>query len=305
MTAQREVTGIICLGLFHVGVLLRMIKPGAPMATRLGGDYIAERKTLGAAGRIKRAALWLVRWAALRLSRTVVVPSRSLCQPAIDWGARRDGIVCLSNPVGTRAAPPPNPEAGTGALCRKARPLSGRHSGGGIEQLRCIFIGRLVPTKRVDIALHAIEHASATHLTVVGDGPQRGALEKLARQLHIADRVSFMGAVEPNVVAELLALAHALVLPSLYEGSPNVVGEALTAGIPVVASDVGGVGDLISDHENGLLLSVDGGHAVWAEALNRLRADPDLLARLSRGAQEFRAPSWDQHLKAWLQVLTE
>jgi glycosyltransferase involved in cell wall biosynthesis len=88
-------------------------------------------------------------------------------------------------------------------------------------------------------------------LLIVGEGPERAELEKKSAELGISRNVFFAGEIHPP--AECLKLMNVFILPSLYEGFPNVLLEAMAAQVPVVASNVGGVNELVSQHENGLL----------------------------------------------------
>jgi glycosyltransferase involved in cell wall biosynthesis len=108
--------------------------------------------------------------------------------------------------------------------------------------------------------------AGAARLILIGEGTERGALERLARQEGVADHVEFLGPRPQPVVAEWIAAADLLCLPSHAEGSPNVVVEALASGTPVVASRVGGIPDLVDDGVNGLLVT-PGDPAALASAL--------------------------------------
>jgi glycosyltransferase involved in cell wall biosynthesis len=92
-------------------------------------------------------------------------------------------------------------------------------------------------------------------LIVIGDGVQRNALEQRTETLGIRQSVTFTGALPQAVVAQWIAASDMLCLPSHHEGTPNVVVEALAAGVPVVASRVGGIPALVRDGENGALIA--------------------------------------------------
>jgi L-malate glycosyltransferase len=117
-------------------------------------------------------------------------------------------------------------------------------------------VGRLVPVKNHVTLLRAAARVASQvpqlTLALVGDGPLDGELKTLADQLGIADRVSFLGYRDD--VPNLLNAMDILVLPSLREGMPNAVLEAMACGLPVIASNVGGASEILRDGENGLLI---------------------------------------------------
>jgi glycosyltransferase involved in cell wall biosynthesis len=120
---------------------------------------------------------------------------------------------------------------------------------------RIVFVGRLRRPKRVDLALEALRQVRTAvpeaTLDVVGDGPLRGELEALAGRLGLRDHVRFLGA--RNDLPQLLRDAQCLVLASDYEGCPLSVLEAMAAGVPVVATSVGGIPELVVEGETGIL----------------------------------------------------
>jgi len=142
-----------------------------------------------------------------------------------------------------------------------------------------LFVGHLVPVKALDVLLRAwaallqLPSVGAhLRLMLIGEGTQRDTLEQQARQLGLADRVAFLGPKPQAAVADWIAAADLLTLPSHAEGSPNVVVEALASGTPVVASRVGGVPDLVDDGVNGLLVPAGDAEALTgalAAALQR------------------------------------
>jgi glycosyltransferase involved in cell wall biosynthesis len=118
---------------------------------------------------------------------------------------------------------------------------------------------------------------------VVGDGPERPQIEELARSLGVDDRIELLG--DRDDVPELLARSSIFVLATLSEAMPMAVLEAMAAGLPTVASDVGGIPELIVDCESGLRVP-PGDDAALAEALRRLLEDDELRARMGRAARE-------------------
>ena len=112
-----------------------------------------------------------------------------------------------------------------------------------------LAIGRLLPQKDYPTMLRAFQPLSGARLLIAGRGPLLEQLKQLAEQLGLGARVSFLGVRED--IAELLAAADALVLSSAWEGMPNVVMESLAAGRPVVATQVGGVSELVTHDVSG------------------------------------------------------
>lgn len=117
-----------------------------------------------------------------------------------------------------------------------------------IDAPHVLVIARLVPVKGVDVAIRALlATRTSVRMTIAGDGPERGALEELART---DARIRFVGAVDARGLEDLLADADVLVIPSRVlpngrsEGTPMIASEALAAGVPVIASAVGGLRDL-------------------------------------------------------------
>jgi glycosyltransferase involved in cell wall biosynthesis len=150
-----------------------------------------------------------------------------------------------------------------------------------------LALGRLHPNKGFDFLLEALAATAKVDLWIAGDGPLRPGLERLATRLGITDRVRFLGWRED--VPALMASADLLVCPSLYEPLGNVVIEAWSAGLPVVATASAGPAGLITDGETGILVPLPGtnggGPAPLACAIERLCADPALRAKLGKAGR--------------------
>ncbi|MFO1418854.1 MAG: glycosyltransferase family 4 protein [Methylotetracoccus sp.] len=154
-------------------------------------------------------------------------------------------------------------------------------------RLRLITVGSLIPRKSLQTLIAALDepHLSGATLTIVGDGPDRGALERMVDDASLGPRIRFCGTVPPTELPTLLADADVFVLSSVFEGRPNVVLEAMAAGLAAVATRIDGVTELIEHERNGLLFE-PGDAAGLACQLRRLAAEPELLERLGRAAQQ-------------------
>jgi teichuronic acid biosynthesis glycosyltransferase TuaC len=149
-----------------------------------------------------------------------------------------------------------------------------------------LFVGRLVEVKGVEVLVEAARLALARspslELVLVGDGPLRESLERQARE-KLGAHARFTGPLPPEKIARWMAAADVVCLPSYSEGCPNVVIEALACGRPVVASEVGGVPELVSA-DTGILVP-PGRPEALAEALVKALEcdwDPQAIAALQR-----------------------
>lgn len=142
--------------------------------------------------------------------------------------------------------------------------------------------GRMVPQKGHRYLLEAARQVSGVRFLLAGDGPDRPLLEGLATELQISDRVRFLG--QRNDVPELMAVSDLVVVPSLFEGWPLVVLEAMAAGRAIVSTRIGGIVEMIRDGENGVLVE-PADPAALAAAIRDLAADPGRRDRLGAAAR--------------------
>jgi glycosyltransferase involved in cell wall biosynthesis len=167
-----------------------------------------------------------------------------------------------------------------------------------VAEPRLAFVGRLGKEKGVDVLLEALALAHQKRpdmtLEIVGDGPERSALEAQARGLGIADRVTFRGPRPQQEVAGVLQRARALVLPSRREGLPSAALEALATGRPIVASAVGGLPGLC-DGGRGITVTPNDPRGLAAALLQACERDWDesvLVAAAADFAVERTATSY-------------
>lgn len=155
------------------------------------------------------------------------------------------------------------------------------------EALLCVAVGRLVPAKNHALLLRAFRQVAAAvpaaQLLIAGDGFLRQELEQLTRALGLTDRVRLLG--KRSDIPALLTAADLFVLSSNWEGHPLSVMEALSAGLPVVATAVGGVPEQVDQGITGLLVP-PGDCPALAQALLRLLNDAPLRAEMGQRAQQ-------------------
>jgi glycosyltransferase involved in cell wall biosynthesis len=148
-----------------------------------------------------------------------------------------------------------------------------------------ITVCRLTGWKGVNGLIEVMSDLPETGLVVVGDGPLRNNLVAQAQELNVRERVRFVGTVPKTQVAAYLKACDVFVLNSSYEGLPHVLLEAMAAGLPVIATHVGGVPEVVDHQVNGLLIPPRDLKAL-REALLRLRSDPiGTKAMVERGKE--------------------
>lgn len=156
--------------------------------------------------------------------------------------------------------------------------------------VRLLWAGQLRPVKGLVYLLRAVrvllDRETEVHLTIVGDGEQREVLEQERRRLGLEAQVSLVGYKPPGPVLDrYFDESDVYVLPSLSEGVPKVLYEAMARGLPVVATEVGGVPQVICHGRNGLLVPARDANNL-ADAIARVCSDSEMRERFSREALE-------------------
>ncbi|MEL6312437.1 MAG: glycosyltransferase family 4 protein [Pseudomonadota bacterium] len=172
---------------------------------------------------------------------------------------------------------------------------------------RLLFIGRLDEVKGVPLLLKSFGELIKTHpeaeLHIVGDGPARALLEGQAKGL--GEAVRFLGYRSQQEVAEILKETDTLILPSFAEGVPVVLMEAMAARLPVVTTQVGGIGELVEDSVSGFICP-PGDLVTLTARIDTLLSDAALCAKMgaegqAKVAAEFNSP----HEARWLSQIIE
>ena len=172
-----------------------------------------------------------------------------------------------------------------------------------------LFVGRLVERKGVAHLIEALTRLrspSPVRLVIVGDGAERPRLEALAQRLGVTDRVVFRGKISDVELQRAYQAADVFVLPSTLdargdtEGLGVVLLEAMNYAVPVIASRVGGITDIVADGESGILVP-PGDTVALAAAIDRMLADPDLARRYGAAGRTrlTRDFSWDAITRRW------
>jgi teichuronic acid biosynthesis glycosyltransferase TuaC len=203
---------------------------------------ITERGTLIPLSRY-RVRRWMANWALRRASRVIAVAS-PLARRVIEAGLPADRVTIIGNGVDSERFHPGDRSA---ARARFGIPA---------ETRLLVSVGHLSRRKGFDRVLRAFAALAGTRpelrLAIIGgpglEGDEQRPLTTLARDLGVSDRVMFTGAKPPDVVAAWLAASDLFVFASDYEGSPNVLWEALATGRPVVTGDVGDASRIVPPH---------------------------------------------------------
>lgn len=228
-------------------------------------------------------APWPLSWLAPELARlylrrfthrmdAVIAPAPSLRRRLEEWGVRVPVDVV---PNGVDLDP-----------LRKARPADRPAFGLPRGAMVLVFVGRLGEEKNLRFLLQVFVHLAGrdprAHLLLVGDGPERGPLEGIARAAGLEGRVHFPGKIPRERVPSYLALGDVFVTSSVTEVHPLAVLEAIGAGLPVVGVRAPGVEDIVTHNVNGLLCEAD--PEAMAADLARLLRDTERLRSLAEGA---------------------
>jgi glycosyltransferase involved in cell wall biosynthesis len=228
-------------------------------------------------------ALRLTRTAALRRAAHVFVPSNYLRLISLGWGLAATHVSVLPNPAPTVGVLPARDELRAGLV------------DGDLPLLA--FAGRLTSQKDLGVLIEAIASVPSVWLAILGDGPERERLEADVKLRGLSERVRFLGGGDRKAVLRLFAAADAAVLSSSWENFPHTVVEALAVGTPVISTAVGGVPEIVSDGENGLLVPARDPVA-FAAAIARFVGDAALRERLHLAAARSVEPLNEERLLA-------
>ena len=220
---------------------------------------------------------WIL-WAARHADGLIAVSS-GLKQRLVELGVAAERVEMLRNGVDLTLFRPQHRDRARKAL--------------GLSRPTLLAVGNLVALKRHRLMIEAVAQMPDVELVIAGDGPERPALERLAGERQIADRVRFLGHVAQGRLPEIYSAADLLVLVSASEGWPNVLLESMACGTPVVVSDLTGITDIVGAPEAGRILAEVTPSRLAATARDLLAATPP-RAQTRRYAEQF---DWESTTK--------
>lgn len=247
------------------GFLAAICRGKIPLVTTLEGSDI---KIFGKKLLLKSLAKYT-----LRRSTKIVALSNDLKHESVTLGAKSDKIQVIPGGVDTDKF-----RQGDKAKLRAELGLP--------EGPIVLFIGGLIELKGVDKLIRVSSSLSRDfdlNLLIVGDGVERANLENLAKSMEL-EKITFTGWLPHNNVPSYTAASDILVLPSRSEGLPNCIQEAMMCGVPAVASNVGGIPDLIKSGENGYIFEKE---AELEGYLREMLSSSELMATMSAKALHY------------------
>jgi glycosyltransferase involved in cell wall biosynthesis len=232
----------------------------------------------------------------------ILIAARGLKRNLVGWTvSRASGVICVSSEL-------ENCVRGMGAkntiIVPSPLDLSDMPKSGHIKRpdRSLITVASLTKIKGLDVLLRALQSLTDFQLLIVGDGPERPSLERLVENLRLQDKVRFLGQVPHERLWEHLLSSSVFILPSLSEGLPRALLEAMACGLFIVASRVGGIPEAVRNGWNGILVPPNDPEALregieraladrkWAETVgerNRLEAQRFALGRVAERQFQF------------------
>lgn len=255
---------------------------GLPFVVTLRGSDAVRAQKGGLAGLVSR-------WILERAARVTTV-NESLRSWVIAQGIPEERVICIRNGVERNA---PRRRDHAPAPCR------------------ILFIGNLVSAKGVHALIEAavlvLREEKEVRLILVGEGEERISLERRAKEKGIDGSIQFVGGAPPDQIAAWMDQSDCLVLPSLSEGTPNVVLEAMACSLPVVASNLPGIAEVVSDRITGYLVK-PGDVDDLAEKLLEVVRKKDLRRKMGETGYQALCEmglGWDQVAARYRKVYQE
>ncbi|MBI4134784.1 MAG: glycosyltransferase family 4 protein [Candidatus Sungbacteria bacterium] len=208
------------------------------------------------------------------VAEDIVVPSKYLAGVARQWGVPERKIHTIYNSVDIEEIPEPK------EILRKRF---------GFSSTVVTTVGRLVPWKGHRVLLEAIKellnNIPDIRCVIIGSGPEEGQIRSLIETLDLRESVVMQGSLSHQETLLHLKASDVFILNSGYEGLPHVLIEAMSVGVPVIATRVGGNPEVVEDNVNGILISYNHKEELKV-AIKRLQSEPDLSEKFARNAEQ-------------------
>jgi teichuronic acid biosynthesis glycosyltransferase TuaC len=220
-----------------------------------------------------------IQWAGKQASALITV-CEDLRQRLVQLGEPAARVVTLRNGVDLKRFSPGNRDAARAKL--------------GLDGFTLLSVGSLIPRKGHELIIAALTELPDMRLLIAGSGPMRAELERVAQDKGVASRVRFLGEIAHDDLTDAYRAADIFVLASSREGWANVLLEAMGCGTPVVATNVNGTPEVVTDPKLGILVEERTAPAL-ARAIRTLRAVAPDRAAVRTYAEQF---SWDDTARA-------
>jgi len=212
-----------------------------------------------------------IKWAARRADGLITVSS-GLKQRLVELGIAAERVRVLRNGVDLTLFHPHDRDVARRAL--------------GFTRPTLVAVGNLVELKRHRLMVEALTRLPEFELAIVGEGPERSAIERAARDCDVAGRLRLLGRVPQHRLPEIYSAADLLLLVSTHEGWPNVLLESMACGTPVVVSDMHGIAEIVGAAEAGRVVG-DITPGRLADVIRDISAAPPARAATRRYAEQF------------------
>jgi glycosyltransferase involved in cell wall biosynthesis len=279
-----------------VGLAVRRLTR-KPLLVHLQGQLLSLPP--GGVSRIRRWAMVTLARFVCRRADMVRCVSSSLMRTAVNMGIPPSRLVYLPSRVDTEVFSPRQATAWRSAIREELC----------AEQSKVVlFVGTFSLHKGVKYLIGAMPQIVRQHpdvkLVLVGSGPLETRLRELVQRLGVTESVVFVGRRSHDQMPQVVAAADVLVLPSLNEGLPRVILEAMATGLPVVATSVGGIPELVADGRTGLLVR-PADEGALADAVCRVLADPDEAMAWGRAGRAVAEREYEReaNLRGYAQIV--
>jgi teichuronic acid biosynthesis glycosyltransferase TuaC len=227
----------------------------------------------------------LILWAAKKAAASITV-CQALKDAMVELGAAPEKIHVMRNGVDLQLFRPLNRDR-----CRKKYALS---------RTTLLSVGHLIERKGHNLVIDALRYLPDIDLLIAGDGEEEANLRAQVARLNLGDRVTFLGAVGQQELAEVYSAVDAMVLASSREGWANVLLESMACGTPVVATSIWGTPEVVTDPVAGVLVEQRSGQSL-ADGVSQLLANYPLREATRAYAETF---SWDDTITGIKQLLS-
>ncbi len=198
----------------------------------------------------------------LKKADHIIVPSKYLKKIVWNWGISQKKITVVYNTVQI-----------------DEELIDKTSSGNSLKKL--LTVSRLVPWKRVDGIIRALENYPDLELVIIGSGPLESDLKSLIKELHLERRIKMTGSLDRSNVIHHMNNSDLFILNSSYEGLPHVLIEAMTCGLPVISNRIGGCPEVVQDRYNGYIMDYNESEVELVKAISFFNENPTALKKYS------------------------